>query len=178
MLHNMVIKSSFISSEIIDITFPVVIAGGLDAGGNVIEIAEVLDNNTSCKVDPFSTKIFRATGINGMICGGQDYERNLLSSCWNLNPNGTWTSGHDMFKKRSDFSMTEIKKEVILIGGRTTNYVGLKQVEKYSLGKQGRWSKMNDAPKTINRHCTTMLNTSFLIVLGGSQNAQVNSNQH
>ena len=174
----MVIKSSFISSGIIDITFPVVIAGGLDAGGNVIEIAEVLDNNTNCKVDPFPIKIFSATGINGMICGGRDYENNLLSSCWNLNPNGTWTSGQDMLKKRYFFSMTAVKKEVILIGGVTINYIALKQVEKYSLGKQGRWSKMNDAPKTIDRHCTTMLNTSFLIVLGGSQNAQVNSKQH
>ena len=121
-------------------------------------------------------KLLRATGINGMICGGQDYKRDEVSSCWQLNPNGTWTAGEQILEKRSDFTMTEVEDEVILIGGVTTNNRLLSDVEKYPLRKHEGWSKMNDAPKSIYRHCTVMLNTSFLMVIGGIQNSQVNSN--
>ena len=51
----------------------------------------------------------------------------------------------------------------------------LSDVEKYPLGKHEGWSKMNDAPKHISGHCTVMLNTSFLMVIGGYQGGQVNS---
>ena len=114
-----------------------------------------------------------------MICGGQDYVGNALSSCWRLNPNGTWTAGEQMLQRRYAFTMTAVEDEVILIGGAggiTTHDIALRDVEKYPLGKHEGWSKMKDAPKTISRHCTVMLNTSFLMVIVCSQNAQVNSN--
>ena len=92
----MLIKSSFIATEIIDITFPVVLASGSDIGGNRLNDVEVLDNNTNCKADAIPTKLTNAAGINGMICGGRDYEHNILSSCCHLNPNGTWTAGEEI----------------------------------------------------------------------------------
>ena len=166
----MLIKSSFISTEIIDLTFPVVLAGGQDIGNNELNDVEVLDNNTNCKADAIPTKLFGAAGINGMICGGQDYALNYLSSCWYLNPNGTWNAGADMLEKRAYFTMTAVEDEVIVIGGRTINNVVLKGVEKYSLGKHEGWSKMKDAPRVIARHCTVLFNTTYLMVIGGFQN--------
>ena len=76
--------------------------------------------------------------------------------------------------------MTAVEDEVILIGGFTTHNSGPTPtaVEKYSLAKREGWSTMKNAPTTINRHCTVMHNTSFLMVIGGNQNSQVNSNKH
>ena len=171
----MLIKSSFISTEILDLTLPVVIAAGQDTGTSVLDIVELVDNNTNCKVDPFPTRLSLAVGINGMVCGGVDYELNVLSSCWNLNPSGTWTAGEDMLERRMLFTLSKVQDEIIAIGGRTTSYMGLRSVEKYSLRKDEGWSRMNDGPTIIGRHCTVMLNTSYLMVIGGSQK-QVNSN--
>ena len=108
-----------------------------------------MDNNTNCKADRIPTKVYFAAAISGMVCGGLDYELNELSSCWHLNPNGTWTAGEEMLEKRDDFTMTAVEDEVIRIGGRTSNNIALRDVEKYSLGKHEGWSKMKDAPTSI-----------------------------
>ena len=134
---------------------------------------EVLDNNTNCKADTIPSKLVGAAGINGMICGGEDYALNVLSSCWYLNPNGTWNNGVNMLKKRTYFTMTAVENEVIVIGGLTTYYVGLKGVEKYSLGKHEEWSKRKDLPTLISRHCTVLINTTYLMVTGGHQEVEV-----
>ena len=174
--YIMLIKSSFISTEILDLTFPVVLAGGQDIGISVLNDVEVLDNNTNCKADAIPTKLDGPAGSNGMICGWHDYALNILSSCWYLNPNGTWNNGADMLEKRRYFTMTAVENEVIVIGGQSTYNTGLKSVEKYSLGKHEGWSKMKDAPRKINRHCTVLFNTTFLMVVGGYQNADVIKN--
>ena len=174
--YIMLIKSSFMSTEILDLTLPVVITAGYDIGSNKLDIVELVDNNTNCKVEPFPTRLARAVGINGMVCGGEDYDLNVLSSCWQLNPSGTWTSGENMLERRTRFTLSKVQDEIIAIGGQTTNYIGLRSVEKYSLRKDEGWSRMKDAPTTIARHCTVMLNTSYLMAIGGSQNGQVNSN--
>ena len=80
-----------------------------------------------------------------------------------------------MLERRTRFTLSKVQDEIIAIGGLSTNFVSLRSVEKYSLRKDEGWSRMKDAPTTINRHCTVMLNTSYLMVIGGNQN-QVNSN--
>ena len=158
-------------------TFSVVIAGGENTGFNEVDNVEVADKNTNCKVDKFPTRLHSAVGINGMICGGQSYNHYVLSSCWHLNPDGTWTAGEDMLERRTLFTLSKVQDEIIAIGGQTTSNVALRSVEKYSLRKDEGWSRMKDAPTTIDRHCTVMLNTSYLMVIGGQQ-FEVNSNQH
>ena len=165
-----------ISTQILDRTFPVVIVGGLNTGSNEVDIVEVVDSNTNCEVDGISTQLSGASGINGMMCGGEDYNYNILSSCWNLNPNGTWTSGEDMLEPRTYFSLNKVEDEIIAIGGRTSN-IALRSIERLLLTKDEGWSRMNDAPIAIERHCTLMLNASYLMIIGGYQNAQVNSKQ-
>ena len=163
------------STEILDLTLPVVIAAGQDTGTNMLDIVELVDNNTNCKVDPFPTRLANAVGINGLVCGGEDYDGNILSSCWQLNPSGTWTSGEDMLERRRLFTLSKVQDEIIAIGGRTTSNVVLRSVEKYSLRKDEGWARMKDAPTIIDSHCTVMVNTSYLMAIGGNQN-QVNSN--
>ena len=166
------------STEILDLTLPVVIAAGQDTGTSLLDIVELVDNNTNCKVDPFPTRLAKAVGINGLVCGGEDYDINIntLSSCWYLNPSGTWTAGEDMLERRRLFTLSKVQDEIIAIGGRTTSNEVLRSVEKYSLRKDEGWSRMKDAPTSIYRHCTVMLNTSYLMVIGGQQKVQVNSN--
>ena len=166
-----------ISTQILDRTFPVIIAGGQDTGQNELNIVEVVDNNTNCKVNQISIPLYGASGINGMICGGEDYERTIVSSCWNLNHNGTWKSGEAMIEPRKWFSLNKVEDEIIAIGGMTTSYVGLRSIERLLLTNDEGWSRMKDAPITINMHCTVMLNASYLMIIGGFQHNQVDLNQ-
>ena len=161
------IQSSFISTKILDFTFPVVIAGGKDSGANIENIVEVVDNNTNCNADRTPTKLTGGEGISGMICGGQDHDLNVLSSCWHLNPSGRWTAGENMLESRAYFTMTAVEEDVFVIGGRRSNFDFLKSVETYSLRKYEGWSNIKDAPIEISMHCTVKLNTSYLMVIGG-----------
>ena len=125
------INFSSVSTEHPDIIFPVVIAGGRNTGANKVDNVEVIDSNTNCKVDRIPMQLSGAAGINGMICGGIDYDRdNILSGCWHLNPSGEWTAGEDMLEKRMDFTITKVGDEVIVIGGETTSQHSLKGLEK------------------------------------------------
>ena len=174
----MVIGACHLLTEILDLTFPVVIAGGLDIGDNVVGMVEIVDNYTKCKVDPFPMRLSGAVGVNGIVCGGQSHDiLTVFSSCWHLNPSGTWTSGEDMLERRYWFSLTKVEDEVIAIGGIATSGLSLKSTEKYSLRNDVGWSRIQYAPKFINRHCTVMLNTSYLMIIGGAGIAQVNSYQ-
>ena len=95
---------------------------------------EVVDNYTNCMADRIPTKVYAAAAISGMVCGGLDYELNDLSSCWHLNPNGTWTAGEQMLEKRFDFTMTAVEDEIIVIGGQTKYNEGLNSiVEHYNV---------------------------------------------
>ena len=155
------------------------IVGGEDVGYNMLDIVEVVDNYTNCKADPFPIKLSYAVGINGTICGGEsptnfgDYR--ILSSCWHLNPNGTWTSGKDMLEARAWFSINKVDDEMFVIGGDESSPVC---VEKYSLSKDEYLPCFEHAPAMLNDHCTVTLNTSYIFVTGGVQLGQVNSNQH
>ena len=153
------------------------ISGGQNTGDNRLGMVEVVDNNTNCKVNQMSIPLYAASGIHGMICGGEDYERNILSSCWRLNPNGAWTAAEDMLEPRMYFSLNKVEDEIIAIGGRTTSNVFLRSAERLLLGSNEGWSRMKDAPISITQHCTVMLNTSYLMIIGGSINGQVNSTQ-
>ena len=150
-------------------TFSVVIAGGENTGFNEVDNVEVADKNTNCKVERIPIQLSGAAGINGMICGGHDYNLNVLSSCWHLNPGGTWIAGEDMLERRHYFSLGKVEDEVIAIGGLKDHLIGLRSIEKYSLKKDEGWSRLNDGPNKIHFHCTVTLNTSYLMVIGGNQ---------
>ena len=166
--------------------FPVVIATGDDSGENMLDFVELVDNHTNCNVDPFPIRLSNAVGINGMVCGGRDYELNVISSCWYLNPSGKWAVGDDMLDSRMHFSLSNIEDETIAIGGigyRTGYWIydhdyHLSSIEKHSDRKYGGWSWMTDAPITIAKQCVVVINKLVLFVIGGEQDYQVNSNQH
>ena len=71
------------------------------------------------------------------------------------------------------FTFSKVQDEIIAIGGITTNLVGLRSVEKYSLRKDEGWSRMKDAPTILSQHCTVLVNTTYLMVIGGYQGTQV-----
>ena len=150
--------------------------GGRDYGSNALEIVEVVDNNTNCQVNRFPVRLELMEGTNGMVCGGWLNELNILSSCWYLNPNGEWTSGEDMLKKRVEFTITAVEDDVIVIGGTTIAHVSLSSVEKYSLLKQDGWARIKDVPIRIARHCTVLINTTYLMVVGGYQTEVIQTN--
>lgn len=122
--------------------------------------------------------LYGASGIHGMICGGEDDKLNILSNCWHLNPDGAWTAGNDMLDPKKYFSMNKVEDEIIAIGGHSTSDHSLSSIERLLLTNDEGWSRMNDAPIDIYRHCTVMRDTSYLMIIGGIQNGQVNLNQY
>ena len=182
-MFNIILWKFFaISSEVADHTFPVVIAGGLGNGEYILDIVEVSDNNTYCKVDKFPMKIYNGEGIDGMMCGGETFgyweQYDPVSNCWHLHPNGTWTSGKHMLEKRAYFSLNKVKDGIIAIGGQPMFGQIISSVEKYSLSNVEGWIWMRDAPIPIAMHCTVTINSSHLLVIGGYQNHQVNTGSH
>ena len=171
-----------ISFEVADHTCPVVIVGGTDRAENDLDIVEVSDNNTYCKVDRLPMKIYRCEGIDGMICGGESFgyfeQYEAVSNCWHLHPNGTWTSGKYMLEKRTHFSLNKVEDGIIAIGGETMFSAVTRSVEKYSLSNVEGWIWMRDAPINICLHCTVTINSSHLLVIGGYQNHLVNVAEH
>ena len=156
--------------------------GGRDISQNELDFVEVVNNSTNCKVDNIPTRLYSAAGISGMICGGLKgydtlYGHNSLSSCWHLNPNGTWTSGEEMIVPKKMFSLNKVEDEIIAIGGKTTSNLGLRSIERLILTNDEGWSRMKEAPINIGEHCALLVNTSYLMVIGGKQNTQVNSTQ-
>ena len=144
----------------------------------MLDIVEVVDNNTKCKVNHMSMSLYGAAGIPGMICGGEDDQYNILSNCWHLNPDGAWTAGNEMLDLKKDFSLNKVEDEIIAIGGHSkSGSFALRSIERLLLTNDEGWSRIQVAPITIYRHCTVMRNTSYLMIIGGNQNSQVNSNQ-
>ena len=143
---------------------------------------EVVDNNINCDVQPIPMELYGSAAIDEMICGGETIGFNILSSCWHLNPNGTWTAGKNMLERRLHLTLSKVEDKIIAIGGVTTNHVGqiiaLKSIEQYSLVENDGWLRMKYSPVKIYGHCTVMLNTSHLMVLGGYQDDQVNLDEH
>ena len=173
----MLIKYFFFSTEIIDLMVPVIIACGRDRADNLLDVVEFVDNNTNCKVDSFPTKLSGAVGINGFVCGGSIIDiasERRFSGCWYLNPSGKWTAVKDMLTRRKHFTLSKVEDEIIAIGGADTSQFTLKSIETYSLSNNTGWSRMKDAPRRIIHHCTVMLNASYLFVIGGNQQSQVN----
>ena len=153
--------------------------GGEDDDQNTLDIVEVIDGNTDCKVNDFPIRLYMMSGINGTICGGERKVSSYgaLSSCWYLNPNGTWTPDKDILESRVLFSMNKVDDQIFVIGGRdprtgspdTGNNPS--SIEKYSLVKDNGWSRMRDAPIWIYGHCTVLFNASNLFITGGHQHA-------
>ena len=138
----------------------VIIAGGLDSNFlSNIDLVELVDAKMKCKIDPLPLKLSGAQGVDGMICGGRErkidsytYDERFNSKCWSLNPNGTWTEVKPMNESRAHFALIRIANEVFAIGGISENKIPLATVEKCSIKKGCKWSRVKDAPRHIHGH--------------------------
>ena len=153
---------------------PFIIATGINKLATPSDHAQVVSEFVDCHIDPFPSKLYRAAGCNGMICGGMTLGRNTTSFCWSLNPSGTWTQQANMNHDRHSFSLTLFENRVLFaIGGaynkdfKSEKYL-LASVESLAINvTRPNWVELEDAPRRISQHCTVALE-SYLFLLGGT----------
>ena len=119
-------------------------------------------------MDPFPVQVSGSEGINKMVCGGVDVEKNYLDKCWHLQRDGTWSIGEPMTEKKRSFTLSMVGKEIFAVGGQN-NERSLATVEKYSVEEPGGWLQIKNAPRKIFNHCTVVIDDNVLFVIGGQQ---------
>ena len=127
--------------------------------------------NYSCNVTTdFTSKICRHQGtlLNSgiLLCGGYKNKR----SCSVLQQkHNKWTDVEDMNEGRHDFAMTYSDGVVIAVGGSGP----LSSSELY---ENSRWTKIANAPVTVESSCLVALGSHEVILIGGRQNGHVSMN--
>ena len=138
-----------------------------DQIGNV----QLFDERRNCKIDNLPMDISDAAVVDNIICGGtiETPKLEVTNACIQLLRNGNWAFTHPMKERRFMFTMTKIGSDIIAIGGM--NHDGrikaLSTIEK--LNSAG-WFQLSDAPVPMARHCTMMINSTFLLITGGATN--------
>ena len=170
-----------------EISFPVVIVGGLDrfSPNKARQDAKYIDTFTNCKVENLPEALHGAAAVDRIICGGILHSELLAtypqSTCIMLNEWGHWINISSMLEARADFTLSKINKDIIAIGGfsrpitnGTLGYRAIYSVESLSLNADNGWRFRKNSPTYLLRHCTIQLNSSHLMVIGGSQGNEVN----
>ena len=151
--------------------FTLVFIGRLELEGTLsdqIGNVELFDERRKCKIDNLPMDISDAAVVDNIICGGkiETPKLEVTNACIQLLRNGSWVFTHPMKERRYMFTMTKIGSDIIAIGG--INYGGkikvLSTIEK--LNSTG-WYQLSDAPVPMARHCTMMINSTFLLITGG-----------
>jgi hypothetical protein len=145
---------------------------------NNVEIIDLSSPEFQCKkfpTYPFATE--RARGGLGfgeipLICGG------ITTNQCKTFENGGWQTFKSMTEDRYDFAITKTlfgnDEKLILLGG----YNGQRLATAETLSKDGFDDSLLKLQFSIYGHCMVMLNSSSLILLGGSQNSSYSTKTH
>ncbi len=151
----------------------------LICGGVSTATCEVIDlalSATACKIPPnFPAKVRLATGGlgfkgNPIICGG--YQNNTISNrCYSLE-NNEWYSSVSMISIRNDAAAAQLQDGKILITGGH-NDSELNSAEMLAVEEWER--SIPSLPVTISAHCVVTLNSTTVMVIGGTQNGKTST---
>ena len=145
-----------------------VMVGGTE-NHDKLDIVELIDVNLDCTIQPIPMRASGLSSVNGMVCGGAvtiGSKTIYNSKCWQLNPNGTWSTVKPMSEGKNQFTLNMVGKEIFAIGGYDAYGISF-TVEKFSGGSLGNWTKLTKAPFAIRKHCTVLIDNFTLFVIGG-----------
>jgi hypothetical protein len=149
----------------------------LICGGVYTDTCEVINlasSASTCKNPPnFPAKVFAAIGGQGLkgnpiLCGG--FQNDVLSNkCYSLE-NHKWVSSASMNLIRIYAAAAQLQDGKLLVtggyGDSTLNFAEM-------LTEEGWDSYIPSLPVIIAAHCIVTVNSTTVMVIGGSQNGQV-----
>ena len=150
----------------------VLVCGGYDPDIATCEVIDLESAETTCKTPPnFPTTVYEP--INGLgfqetpiVCGGiqnNDYS----SMCYSLQ-NSEWVSLDSMTSVRYNAAAAQFQDRKLLVTGGYNGSEDLNTAEMFS--EVGWESNIPSLPVTIFDHCMVTINSSTVLVIGGSQN--------
>jgi hypothetical protein len=159
------------------------ICGGYNPSTDTCEVINLASSASTCKNPPnFRAEVFSAIGGlgfkgNPIICGGK--QNGVRSNkCYSLE-NNEWVSSASMTSARDTAAAAQLKDGKLLVTGgyddSASGYDGsgspLKSAE--MLTEEGWESNIPSLPVTIYAHCMVTVNSTTVMVIGGSQNYQI-----
>ncbi len=149
----------------------------LICGGGYTDTCELINlasSASTCKNPPnYPAKVFEAIGGlgfkgNPILCGG--LQNAYSNKCYSLE-NNEWVSSASMNSVRVEAAAAQLQDGKILVtGGYDASFSDLNSAE--MLTEEGWESNIPSLPVTINRHCMVTVNSTTVMVIGGSQNDQ------
>ncbi len=142
--------------------------------GDTCEVIDLESPATTCKNPPNFPAIVRLAigGLgfkeNPIICGGE--QNNARSNkCYSLE-NNVWVSSASMNSVRVDAARAQLQDGKLLVTGGYNESTVLSSAE--MLTEEGWKSNIPSIPVTIYSHCMVTVNSTTVMVIGGSQNYQ------
>jgi N-acetylneuraminic acid mutarotase len=154
---------------------------------NTIEVIDLESTMTTCKNLPnFPLELFGSFGGLGfqdkpLICGGCYELKNVSNKCFSLEGNG-WIYSSSLnrgkcFAAVSPSPYPSSNRKLFVTGGFTepdslknTTVEGLIQNTVEVLTQQGWETLPKSLPVTISAHCSVLVNSTTVLVIGGYQN--------
>jgi hypothetical protein len=152
------------------------ICGGINPSHiDTCEVINLESSASTCKNPPnFPAKVYYAIGGlgfkgNPILCGG--YQNNADSNkCYSLQ-NNVWVSSASMNSVRVDAAAAQLQDGKLLVtGGGDASASSLKSAE--MLIEEGWESNIPSLPVTTYAHCMVNVNSTTVMVIGGTQNSQ------
>ena len=115
------------------------------------------------------------TSYGLIFCGGFLYTNQTQpysTKCHRLLPNRTWVFFPPLNKARISFSMNEVNKRLISIGGRFTHPytdAAAKSLEYIDFEKEKNWKSIS-LNFSIYNHCSLMFDNQTILITGGNLN--------
>jgi hypothetical protein len=150
---------------------------------DTIEIIDLESVSTNCKnFANFPLKLSGSFGGLGfqdkpVICGGTDVENMISNNCYYLEGN-KWTFSPSMNRARAFAAISPSpypsKSQKNFVTGGID---GDKQLDTAEVLTEQGWETLPQTlPVNISSHCSVLVNSTTVMVIGGSQNSQVSSN--
>ncbi len=146
---------------------------------NSCEVIDLKSPTSTCKSIPnLPMKVADAIGglgfqENPVICGGWQ-NKTFDKNCFSLE-NNNWVSTDSMNAVRGFSAATQLQDGRLLVTGGLDDYSHF--INSAELLTENGWkSKVASLPFTIGAHCMVTINSTTVMVIGGTQNGQNSAN--
>jgi N-acetylneuraminic acid mutarotase len=140
---------------------------------NTCEVIDLKSLSITCKNPPnLPRTVWAAIGGVGLkedpiICGGYQ-NQGFSKRCYSLK-NNQWVSSVSMISDRVDAAVAQLQDGKLLVTG---GYDGSDLNNPEMLAEEGWERNIPSLPVTIAHHCMVTVNSTTVMVIGGSQNGQ------
>jgi len=133
-----------------------------------------------CRIDELPERVSHHSAVHTsygpIFCGGIPYTyytgqtQDYSTKCYRLLRNGTWIFFPPLNYGRASFSMNEVNKRLISIGGWSSQPdTATKSLDYIDFEKEKNWKSIN-LPFAIYDHCSLKFDNQTILITGGNLN--------